>query len=172
VAPQTRSRSAWLDFFLRLDRGLARFEITVASAALAAGLLVSLYTISARAALAPTAEWVLELPMELLVVASIFGSGYLVSQDRHLSVDVVVRRLPARLERRINLAVRGSLGLLSLFLAERAMTAAGQAARAGLTIPELFNLSAAIPLGIASVGLALWSLHFGVSVLELANSKQ
>jgi TRAP-type C4-dicarboxylate transport system permease small subunit len=167
VAPQTRPRSAWLDFFLRLDRSLARFEITVASAALAAGLLVSLYTISARAALAPTAEWVLELPMELLVVASIFGSGYLVSQDRHLGVDVVVRRL----ERRINLAVRGSLGLLSLFLAERAMTAAGQAARAGLTIPELFNLSAAVPLGIASVGLALWSLHFGVSMLKLAREK-
>jgi TRAP-type C4-dicarboxylate transport system permease small subunit len=156
---------------LQLDRRLASFEIVVASVALAVGLLVSLYTISARAVLRPTAEWVLELPMELLVVASIFGSGYLVSRDRHLSVDVVVRRLPARLERGIALAVRIGLGLLSLFLAERVLRAAGQAARAGITIPELFNLSATIPLALASVGLALWSLHFGVSALMLAREK-
>ena len=147
-------------------------EIAVASSALAIGLLVSLYTIAARAVLAPTAEWVLELPMELLVVASIFGSGYLISRDRHLSVDVDMRRLPARLERGLTLGIRSSLGLLSLFLAERALTAAGQAARAGLTIPELFNLSAAIPLGVASVGMALWSLHFFISLLKPADSRQ
>jgi TRAP-type C4-dicarboxylate transport system permease small subunit len=154
-----------------LDRNLARVEIIVASAALAIGLLVSLYTITARAVLAPTAEWVLELPMELLVIASIFGSGYLISMDRHLSVDVVVRRLPARIERGLAWVVRAGLGVLSLFLAERALTAAGQAARVGLTIPELFNLSAAIPLGIASAGIALWSLHFFMSLLKPADGR-
>jgi TRAP-type C4-dicarboxylate transport system permease small subunit len=162
-----RSPAVWLKSFLRLEHGLAHFEIAVASSALAIGLLVSLYTISARAVVVPTSEWVLELPIELLVVASIYGSGFLISQDRHLSVDVVVRRFPARFQRWTTIVVRSFLGLLSVFLAERGLTAAGQAARAGLTIPELFNLSAAIPLGVASVGFALWSLHFGASLFKL-----
>ncbi len=151
-------------FLPGLDDAVAKVEITVASIALAIGLAVSLYTIVARALLVPTAEWVLELPMELLVVAAIYGSGALVSRDRHLSVELVVRRLPDRWRRFVSLTVRLALALLCAFLAERSWAAAAQSSRVGLHIPELFNLPSAVPLRIASVGFGLWTLHYGLSM--------
>jgi TRAP-type C4-dicarboxylate transport system permease small subunit len=152
-------------FLLGIDNAIAKAEMAVASTALAMGLMVSFYTIVTRTLLVPTAEWVLELPMELLVVAAIYGSGALISQDRHLSVGLVVRRLPEGWRCAVSLVVRLILALLSVFLAERCWTAAAQAVRAGLHIPELFNLPSAVPLRIAAGGFALWSLHYGLSLL-------
>jgi TRAP-type C4-dicarboxylate transport system permease small subunit len=151
-------------FLSGLDDAVAKVEITVASIALAIGLIVSLYTIVARALLVPTAEWVLELPMELLVVAAIYGSGALISRDRHLTVELVVRLLPAGWRRAVSLTVQLALALLCAFLAERSWAAAAQASLLGLHVPELFNLPTAIPLRIASVGFGLWALHFGLSL--------
>ncbi len=165
MANETISSVPTARFLLGFDKAIAKAEMAVASTAIAMGLMVSFYTIVTRALLVPTAEWVLELPMELLVVAAIYGSGALISQDRHLSVGLVVRRLPQGWRRAVSLLVRLVLALLSVFLAERCWTAAAQAARAGLHIPELFNLPSAVPLRIAAGGFALWSLHYGLSLL-------
>jgi TRAP-type C4-dicarboxylate transport system permease small subunit len=166
VASESASPPRWIRALVRLDRAIARLEMAIASTALAIGLGVSLFTIATRALLIATAEWVLELPMELLVVASVYGSGALIGRDRHLMVDIVVDRLPAGAQRSVARSVQMILAVLCGFLAERGVTAAGQVARAGLHIPELFNLSSAVPLGVASAGLALWSLHFWISLLS------
>jgi TRAP-type C4-dicarboxylate transport system permease small subunit len=160
--PSVSARSELARAVRRVDRLVAGFEETIAAAALLAGLLVSLYTVSVRALLRPTAEWVLELPMELLVLAAIYGSGALVSRRQHLGVDLVVERFPPGLRRTLDLVVETGLVLFCAGLAALAIVAALQASRAGLNNPELFHLSAAVPLSLASAGFALWSFHFGV----------
>jgi TRAP-type C4-dicarboxylate transport system permease small subunit len=156
------TRSALARAVLRADRLVADFEMTIAAAALLVGLLISLYAVSVRALLWPTAEWVLELPMELLVLTAIYGSGVLVSRRQHLSVDLVVERFSPRLRRTLGVLVETGLGLFCAGLAGLATAAALQASRAGLNNPELFHLSAAVPLSLASAGFAFWSFHFGV----------
>ena len=75
--------------------------------------------------------------MELLVVATIFATGALIAERRHLSVGILVERLPAIWQRRVAKLVNLTLAAVSAFLARRAVVAALQASRAGLRVPEL-----------------------------------
>jgi TRAP-type C4-dicarboxylate transport system permease small subunit len=160
------NRDAMTGNLLRLDRWLVTFEWTVASSALTVGLFVSIYTITARALLFPTAEWVLELPMELLVIAAIYGSGALISSDRHLRIDFLVARLPQNIGRICIGIVRILLALFCAYLALLGVVATIQADRVGIRIPELFDLPSAIPMGIGTVGFTLWSLHNLLALLR------
>lgn len=153
-------------FLLWLNGKLVRCEWGVACLAIVAGLGVSLYTVSARALRVPTAEWVLELPMELLVIAAIYGSGALVGEDKHLSVSFVMATLPVRIRRVVQPVVRIMLAAFCLFLAQRGLTATTETLRLDLRIPELFNISSAVPIAIASLGITLWGLHHLLSLLK------
>lgn len=154
------------EWLARLDRWVARFEAFVATAALVISVAVSLYTIIARVLLAPTSEWVLELPMELLVVTAIYGSGVMLYYNGHLQVDFVVNRLPLGLRRGLAMLVQAGLAVLGFFLAERGAVAAWQAAQAGLRMTQLFDIPAALPMAVASVGFAFWGLHCSLSLFQ------
>ena len=144
---------------MRLSRALARFETIVAAACLAIAFVVVLYSVFARWLGLPSSEWILELPMELLVVCAVFASGALLHEGRHLSVGIFVERLPVVWQGRVDRAVKVALAIVSAFLAQRAALAALQAARAGLHLPELFGMPTALPLAVTSLAITLWCVH-------------
>ena len=140
-------------------RTLAPIEIGVAATSIAIAFAIVLYAVIARVIVRPTSEWVLELPMELLVVATIYATGSLIAERRHLSVGILVERLPAIWQLRVAKLVNLTLAAVSAFLAQRAVVAALQASRAGLRVPELFGMPTALPLAVVAVGIALWCVH-------------
>ena len=136
-------------------------ELAAAAVFLTASLCISLYTIVTRALLFATSEWVLNLPLELVTLASLFGAGGLIASEGHIGVDFVVDWLPRRAGALARGGVSAFLGLLCLFLVTRGIVATRQAVAIRLTIPEIFDLPIAIPMGVGTAAIFLWALHFG-----------
>lgn len=154
----------------RFDEGLARAEMVVASVALAVALLTSLYTVAMRAISVATGEWVLDLPVELLVVTAIYGSGALLSRRAHMRVGFLVERLTPRAAWVVGLAGQVTVTVVCALVTWRAVLAAQQASRAGLRQPELFDIPVAALTGVAAVGFAMWTLHAAAGVAWLAGT--
>jgi TRAP-type C4-dicarboxylate transport system permease small subunit len=142
-------------------RGVGRVEVALAAACITASLGISLYTIVTRTLLIPTSEWVLDLPLELVTLASLFGAGGLIASEGHIGVDFVVDWLPRRTGSLTRGAVSAFLGVVCLFLVSRGAMVTRQAAAIHLTIPEIFDLPMAIPAGVSTAAIFLWTLHFG-----------
>jgi TRAP-type C4-dicarboxylate transport system permease small subunit len=140
---------------------MGRVELAIAAVLIGASLGISLYTIVTRALLIPTSEWVLDLPLEFLTLASLFGAGALIANEGHIGVDFVVDRLPPRPRALTRGVVNAFLGAVCLFLVAKGVTVTRQAVAIQLTIPEIFDLPVAIPTGAATAALCLWALHFG-----------
>jgi TRAP-type C4-dicarboxylate transport system permease small subunit len=136
-------------------------ELAVAALLIIGSLAISLYTIVTRALLVTTGEWVLQLPLELVALGSLFGAGALIAADGHIRVDFVVDRFPPRAEALVRRGVSTFLGVLCLFLASRGVMATRQAMAIHLTIPEIFDLPMALPTGVGTAAIFLWALHFG-----------
>lgn len=136
-------------------------ELTVAALLIIVSLGISLYTIVTRALLVTTGEWVLQLPLELVALGSLFGAGGVIAADGHIRVDFVVDRLPPRAKAFVRRGVSACLGMLCLFLASRGVVVTRQAMAIHLTIPEIFDLPTAMPAGVGTAAILLWALHFG-----------
>lgn len=156
----------------RLDRGIARVEQGVASAALAGALLVSLYSIGMRLMRMPTGEWVLELPMELLVLLAIFGAGAVSAQRAHMRVAFLATRVTGPPARVVEWIVHLAVLALCLLLAARGVTSARQAYRAGLHSRELFNAPVGLLTAIAAMGFIGWAAHALLAVAQLIQGTQ
>lgn len=154
----------------RLDGGLATAEMAVASVALAVALLTSLYTVAMRAISVATGEWVLDLPVELLVVTAIYGSGALLSRRAHMRVGFLVERLAPRAAWIVGLLGEITVTAVCALVTWRAVLAAQQASRAGLRQPELFDIPVAALTGVAALGFFLWTLHAAAGVAWLAGA--
>ncbi len=144
-----------------LTRWMGYAELAAAAVCIAGSLAISLYTIVTRALLVPTSEWVLNLPLELVTLASLFGAGWLIAGEGHIGVDFVVDWLPRRTRALVRGAVNAALGVVCLFLGAKGIVVTRQAAAIQLTIPEIFNLPVAVPTGAGTAAIFLWSLHFG-----------
>ena len=149
-----------------LDKALASLELLIASMALVGALLCALGSMVARTFRIPTSEWLLELPMELLVVLAIFGSGAMLSSDRHLSVGIFVDKFLVRWRSGLATVVTFGLAVWCAFLAERSVTASVQAARAHIRVPELFNMPSALPTAIVACGLVFWCIHLTIRLVK------
>jgi TRAP-type C4-dicarboxylate transport system permease small subunit len=136
-------------------------ELAVAAVLIAGSLGISLYTIVTRALMIPTSEWVLDVPLEVVTLASLFGAGGLIASEGHIGVDFVVDWLPRRTGALTRGAVSAFLGVVSLFLVAKGAMVTRQAAAIHLTIPEIFDLPMAIPTGASTAAMFLWTLHFG-----------
>ncbi len=146
-------------------------ELAVSALFIAASLGISLYTIATRALLVPTSEWVLNLPLELVTLASLYGAGGLIASEGHIGVDFVVNWLPRPMGALARGAVSAFLGAVCLFLGARGVVVIRQAAAIHLTIPEIFDLPVAIPTGASIAAIFLWALHFGwLAVHHLAGT--
>ncbi len=136
-------------------------ELAVAAVLIAGSLGISLYTIVTRALMIPTSEWVLDVPLEVVTLASLFGAGGLIASEGHIGVAFVVDWLPRRTGALTRGAVSAFLGVVCLFLVAKGVGVTRQAAAIHLTIPEIFNLPVAIPTGTSTAAILLWALHFG-----------
>lgn len=136
-------------------------ELAVAAIFIAGSLGISLYTIVTRALFIPTSEWVLNLPLELVTLAFLFGAGGLIASEGHIGVDFVVDWLPRRMGAVVRGAVSAFLWVVCLFLVAKGVGVTRQAAAIQLTIPEIFDLPVAIPTGTSTAAILLWTLHFG-----------
>jgi TRAP-type C4-dicarboxylate transport system permease small subunit len=163
TAPETRIPANALE---RVNRAVAGGEQAVASIALAAALLISLYTIAMRALRIPTGEWVLELPIELLLVIAVYGSGALLGRRAHMRVAFLVGRLGPGALRVVTATVQLLLVAISGLLTTRAVVAAGQAARAGMHRPELLGMPESLVVWTAAFGFTLWTFHAGVGLIQ------
>ena len=150
----------------RLDAALAAVEQAVASLALAAALLISLYAVLMRALRVPTGEWVLELPIELLLVIAVYGSGALLARRAHMRVVFFVERLAPRAGAAAAACTQALLALVCAFLTSRAAIAAGQASGAGMYRRELFGAPEALFVWVGAAGIALWTLHAVIGLVQ------
>lgn len=152
----------------RIERRVAAVELAVASTALGLALGISLYAILMRALRRPTGEWVLDLPIELLLVIAVYGSGALMATRGHMRVEFAVSRLAPAVVLAATLFGRGLVFLVCATLTSRAIVAAGQLATAGLRRQELFGVSEALLVWASAVGLGGWTLHAGLALWEAA----
>lgn len=153
---------------LAFDRRLASAEMAVAAVALAVALVTALYTIAMRAMLVPTGEWVLDLPVELLVVTAVYGSGSLLSRRGHMRVGFLVAHLSGGPAWVVAVASQLAVTAVCALVSWRAIVATRQAARAGLRQLELFNLPVALLIGAAALGFLLWTIHALVGLIAVA----
>ena len=141
--------------------GAGQAELGVATVCIAASLAISVYTIATRTLLIPTSEWVLNLPLELITLASLFGAGGLVAREGHIEVDFLVDWLPPTTGALARGAVSLLLGIVSLFLVTKGIGVTRQAMAIHLTIPEIFDLPVAFLNAVSTAAMVLWTLHFG-----------
>lgn len=169
IAEPSAPRPATLLF--TFDSRLASAEMAVAAVALAVALLTALYTIAMRAILVPTGEWVLDLPVELLVVTAVYGSGSLLSRRGHMRVGFLVSHLSGGPAWVVAVASQLAVTAVCAFVSWRAFGAARQAARAGLRQLELFDLPVALLVGTAAFGFLLWTIHAFVGLVAVTGQR-
>jgi TRAP-type C4-dicarboxylate transport system permease small subunit len=150
----------------RLESVITATEQAIASVALAAALLIALYTVLMRGLKVPTGEWVLDLPIELLGVTAIYGAGALLGRRGHMSVGFVVARFDPRVARVVALVIQVLMLAICVVLASRGFIAAGQSARAGLRQHELFDVPVAWLVWTGAIGFAGWTLHCALDLVE------
>ena len=154
----------------RIDRAIATVEEAVASAALLLALCISLYAVFMRWARIPTGEWVLDLPVELLLVIALYGSGALIARRSHMSVVFALERLPRSARFAGTVMTQVLLTTVCAVLTSRAAVAAQQAAAAGLRRRELFYVSEGLLVSVSVLGIACWTVHAAIGLVHTVRS--
>lgn len=164
AAPRDPHSGRFLD---RLEAALSRVEQFIATAALAAALLITLYTIAMRAMRIATGEWVLDLSIELLAITATFGAGAMLGRRGHMSVQFIVARFDPRVAFACAVFTQGVMLAICVVLSSRAFVAGGQAARAGLVQHELFNVPVSWLVWTGASALTGWALHSAFGLVRL-----
>ena len=87
----------WLTRLVRVDTAIAKVEgwIVVASLLLML-LLFFLYAVFRNVSASLGANWLVDLPMQLVLLVSVFGGAIAARSGRHIAIDIAPRILPRK----------------------------------------------------------------------------
>ncbi len=150
--------------FLNLYRGFDR--VTAVLAAIAALLILGMslwitYDVLSRDLFGAASPWAFDLSEYALVWITFLGAPWVLLQDRHVRIEVLVDVLPARTQRIVGILVCALAALACAVLTWRTGIAAFDYIERNQMMPRIWRIPRIWPYAVLPIGSALLTLAFG-----------
>ncbi len=150
--------------FQKLYRGFERFTAFLASIAAFLIFLMSLwitYDVLSRYLFNASSPWAFDLSEYALVWITFLASPWVLMQDRHVRIELMVDLLPPRVQRVLGIAVCIVALLTCAILAWRTGIAALDYIDRNQMMPRIWRIPRIWPYAVIPIGSALLTIAFG-----------
>ena len=156
----------------RMIEGFNRAMYWVSAGAILLSSLILTYEVVMRYFLKIPTIWEVETAVYLGILATFLGAAYGLKDGAHISIDLVTRTLPVRVQRKIE-AVTSFLSLLfCLYVSYKGWELFWEAYSKGWKSDSLWGPPLAIPYFFLPLGLTLLSLQFIIQIFGLGKPKE
>lgn len=165
--PDSRGPDRRKSLFTRIVEWLSEVSGYVSGALILASVLVICYGVVLRYFLGASTIWQTELSIYFLMFAAFVGGAYGLKHDDHVSIDLVVKRLPGRARLIVNL-VAALMGLsLIVVIGVIGLVLWWETTVAGRRSGTAWNPPLTYPYFIIPLGMGLIALQYLVIAAEL-----
>nr|AFI78732.1 TRAP dicarboxylate transporter, DctQ subunit [uncultured bacterium ws406H10] len=155
--------------FARLTLGFERFSAALAAVAAVLTLAMSLwisYDVIARNLFGIGSPWFFDLSEYALVWITFLAAPWVLMQDRHVRIEIIVDVLPVRLQRLLGIAVSLVAIIACAVLAWRTGIAAYEYYDRNVMMPRIWRIPRILPYFIIPLGSTMLTLAFCIRLVR------
>lgn len=158
--------------FARLTLGFERFSAVLAAFAAILALAMSLwisYDVIARNLFGIGSPWFFDLSEYALVWITFLAAPWVLLQDRHVRIEILVDVLPVRLQRLLGIAVSIVAIIACAVLAWRTGIAAFEYFDRNVMMPRIWRIPRILPFCVIPFGSMMLTLAFCIRLVRYLN---
>ena len=152
-----------MDLFKRISTGIdAISKLTGVFAAVLMGLIafIASYEVLMRYVFRNPTGWTIEFVPFLILWGTFLGGALTLKEDKHIKVDLLIRHLPPKLQRTLQIITEGIGIVFCLFLLVKGIEMVSHTKSIGTFTPGTLRIPVYIPQLCIPIGAALLFLQF------------
>ncbi len=152
----------------RALRGVALAERYLAAATFLAVVALSCTEVAMRYLFRASLWWSQEVALLLMLVAYFFGASYVFKTRQYVVVDLLVQRLPIRLQVQLYLLAQALIGTVAAVILVQAIGLAPSQLQFYTFILDIPKFYSTLPLLLAALSILVTTIYYGFAIWWLA----